>query len=158
MKKIIFCFSAIFISSTLFAQTIVASCKNPEGFGYFHHAGIVSKEDSGFEKDKISGGLTSLVKLPDGKFDIIIVDIRKNIISMTQDGGQIALLRRGSKDATFLHFHPGMVTEIYTFWIDAEGKAKFDILQSKGGDNMPIHKSAVMVGDCSTIHLDLIGN
>ena len=157
MKKSIFCFFAILFSSTLFAQTI-ANCKNPEGFAYFHHAGIVPKKDSGFQKDKITGGLTSLVKLPDGKFDIVIVDIRKEIISMTQDGGRVALLRRGSKDATFLHFHPGMVTEIYTFWIDAEGKAKFDLLQSKGGDKMRIHKSSVMVGDCSSIDFDLIGN
>ncbi len=157
MKKFfLFLISIHFVSSAV-SQTI-ADCKNPDGFAYYHHSGIVPKKESGFQKDKITGGLTSIVKLPDGKFDILIVDIRKKIISMTQDGGRVALLRRGAKDATFLHFYPGMVTEIYTLWVDAEGKSKFDMLQSKGGDNMPIHKSSVMVGDCSSIDFDLIGN
>jgi hypothetical protein len=136
----------------------IADCKNPDGFAYYHHSKIVPKKDSGFQKDKITGGLTSIVKLPDGEFDIVIVDVRKKIISMTQDGGRVVLLRRGSKDASFLHYHPGNVIEIYTLWVDAEGKAKFDLLQSKGGDDMLIHKSSVMVGDCSTINFDLIGN
>jgi len=157
MRNSIFFVFAFCCSAASIAE-IIADCKNPDGYAYYHNAGIVSKKDAGFRNDKITGGLTSIVKLPDGKFDILIVDIRKTIISLSQDGGKIVLLRRGVKDATFLHVSPGMVTEIYTLWVDAEGKFKYDLLQNKGGDSMPIHKSAVMVGDCSPINFELIGN
>lgn len=158
MKKsfLISIFLATFCSLSL-SQTI-ADCSNPEGYAYYHYSGIVTKKDAGFQKDKISGGMTSIVKLPNGKYDILIVDIRKTILSMVNDGGNVVLLRKGNKDATFLHFHPGMVTELYTLWIDSEGKAKFDLIQSKGGDAMPIHKSSVIVGNCNSINFELITN
>jgi hypothetical protein len=154
MKNIFLVFIAFFSTLTL-AQTIT-NCRNPEGYAYYNYSGAISKKDSGFQKDKITGGITSFIKLPDGKFDIAIVDTRKQIISFTQDGGRIALVRNGKKDATFLHFHPGMVIEVYSFWIESDGKAKFSMIQSKGGDSMPIHKSAVLVGDCDVINFTLL--
>ena len=156
MKKIFFCFITFF-STFIFAQTIT-NCRNPVGYAYFNLSGITTKKDSGFQNDKIIGGITSFVKLPDGKFDINIVDIRQQIISFTQDGGRVVLLRSGKKDATFLHFYPGMVIELYSFWVENDGKAKFSIIQSKGGDDMPIHKSSVLVGDCDAINFELIKN
>jgi len=140
-----------------FSQTI-ADCSNPDGYVYFHYSGVVPEKKSGFQKDKISGGITSIVKLPNGKYDILIVDIRKTIISMVNDGGNVILLRKGKKDATFLHVNPGMVIELYTLWIDTDGKAKYDLIQSKGGDGMLLHKSSVMVGNCDSINFDLITN
>ena len=156
MKKIVFFFIA-FYSTLTFAQTIT-NCRNPTGYAYYNHSGVTSKKESGFQTDKITGGITSFVKLPDGKFDINIVDIRKQIISFTQDGGRVVLLRSGNSDATFLHFHQGMVIELYSFWLESDGKAKFSMIQSKGGDNMPIHKSSVLVGDCDAINFSLITN
>jgi hypothetical protein len=157
MIKNLFFIVLIFLSFNIHAQTI-ANCKNPEGYAYYHHQGIVPKKSSGFQEDKITGGITTIKKMANGKFDILIVDIRKKIISMVDDGATVMLLRTGEKDATFLLYFPNMTIEIYTIWIDGEGNQKFDILQSKGGDAMPVHKSAVLVGGCDFIDFNLIGN
>lgn len=144
-------------SMTVHAQEI-ATCQNPKGFAFYHHTpgGIVKKNDAGWVKDEITNGTTTLRKLADGKYDILIVDARKSILSLTQDGGEIILLRRGPDDVTFLHLNPGNVLELYTFWKDGEGAYRFDMLQSKGGGTLPIHKSSVMTGLCSPVKFDLI--
>ncbi len=134
----------------------VATCSNPDGYANYHYRPPMAKRESGFQKDRVSGGLTTLQRLDSGEYDILIVDVRKQVISLRQDGGAIRLLRRGKSDATFLVFFPGMAIELYTFYVDAGGENRFDILQSKGGDNAPIHKSAVLSGSCSMINLDLI--
>lgn len=146
---------SILIASNAFAQA-VASCSDPEGHGYYHHQSAVSKKESGFQQERIRGGLTTLQRLDNGEYDILIVDIRKRVISFRQDGGTVMLLRRGTSDATFLVVFPGMTIELYTFYADAAGSRRFDILQSKGGDGMPIHKSSVMTGICSEMNLLLI--
>jgi hypothetical protein len=156
MIKVIFGFVLFFLNFNSFAQ-IIANCKNPEGYAYYHHQGMVPKKSSGFQDDKITGGITTIKKMPNGKFDILIVDVRKKIISMVEDGGTVMLLRAGEKDATFLLYFPNMTIELYTIWIDSEGNQKFDMLQSKGGDAMPVHKSSVLVGNCDSINFDLIG-
>ena len=95
-------------------------------------------------------------KLNDGNYDILILDGRGELISFRQDGGEIMLIRKGIKDATFIHIHPGMVTAIYTFYRDNNGDNRFDQMQSKGGDNMFIHLSSVLTGKCKPIQFDLI--
>jgi len=52
--------------------------------------------------------------------------------------------------------HPGMVIILYTFYRETDGRERFDILQSKGGDGMPIHVSGVMTGSCSGLNLNLL--
>jgi len=141
--------------TTVSAQTI-AQCGKTEGYALYHYSGIVKKKDSGFTKDTISDGLNTLVKISDGKYDILMVDARKKIISLTQEGGTIILLRKGINDATFMHFYQDRVIEIYTFWNDGDGKAHYDLIQSKGGDYLPLHKSAVLTGDCERIDFKLI--
>ena len=156
MLKFFFLIAAITsITSTVYAQSIT-SCKNPEGYAYYHHSGQVPKSKSGFIKDKITGGMVTLQKVGEKQYDILFADVNNQIISAIGDGGKVMLLRKGKTDATFVHYFSGMVVEIYTFWIDAEGIAKYDLVQSKGGDLMPIHKSSMMVGTCSQIKLDLI--
>lgn len=159
MKKVILKFLTIVtlsIGTTTTWSQVVATCSNPEGYAYYHHAGAVSKKNSGFDKDKINGGMTTIQKMSDGSYDILIVDARKKIMSMTQDGGKVLMLRKGNKDATFLLYFPGNAIELYTLWLDAEGQAKYDYIASKGGDITPIHKSAVMVGRCDGINFNLI--
>lgn len=153
MKKIIILLS--FFIGTAHAQDIV-SCQNPKGNAFYHHHGLVPQSKSGWSEDKITGGVTTLKLMQDGKYDILIVDARKSVISFRQDGGEIVLLRKGKNDATFLHVYPGMAVELYTFWRDPNGKNRFDMLQSKGGDGLQVHKSSVMVGDCSEINFNLI--
>ncbi len=147
----------LLISLPAWAQ-VVAACGNVEGYAYYHHHGVVSKKDSGFTKDKITGGMTTIQKMPDGTFDILIVDARKKIISMVQDEGKVLLLRRGEKDATFLLFFPNNAIEIYTIWVDTEGQKKYDLISSKGGDGTPVHKSSVMNGTCSEINFNVLAN
>jgi hypothetical protein len=134
----------------------IASCRNLKGSSYFHYSGLAAKNQTGWQNDAITGGLTTLQRLEDGKYDIVIVDVRNKIISLRQDGGDVLLVRRGATDATFLHLNPGMTIEIYTFWTDRDGYHKFDLLQSKGGDGMLIHKSSVMIGDCDPINFELM--
>jgi hypothetical protein len=122
----------------------------------FHNYSLVARDKSGFRKAAITGGLTTLQRLENGEYDILFVDVRKQIISYQQDGALVKLLRRGANDATFLVVFPGMTIELYTFYMDADGARRFDILQSKGGDQMPIHESTVMTGTCSQINLNLI--
>jgi hypothetical protein len=137
---------------------VVAACGNVEGYAYYHYAGSVSKKDSGFTKDKITGGMTTIQKMPDGTFDILVVDSRKRIISMVQDGGKVLLLRRGEKDATFMLYFPNNSIDIYSLWIDAEGQKKYDLLSSRGGDSTAVHKSSVMSGLCTELNLNNLPN
>jgi hypothetical protein len=155
MLKKVFLFLIFFGSSLTQAQPIT-SCKNPEGYAHYHYSGQVSKANSGFTKDKITGGMVTLQKVGEKQYDILFVDATKQIISATGDGGVVMLLRKGNKDATFAHFYAGKVLELYTFWIDTNGQPKYDLLQSKGGDLMAIHKSSIMVGTCGAINFSLI--
>ena len=154
-RQIAFFILAALTAVASWAQS-VATCQNPEGYAYFHFSGLVPSEKSGFVQDQITGGLVTLQKVGPRKYDLLFVDASKRIISATGDGGIVTLVRKGSQDATFIHFYPGRVLEVYTFWVDSKGQSKYDILQSKGGDFMPIHKSSVMVGTCANIDFDLI--
>lgn len=138
------------------AAQVVANCGQLEGYSHYPYRPPVPKNQSGFQKDRITGGVTTLQKLPNGEYDILIVDARKQLISYKQDGGKILLLRRGRSDSTFLINFPGMVIELYTFYRDSDGVSRFDVMSSKGGDRMPIHKSSVMTGQCSELNLHLI--
>lgn len=142
------------LATPLADAQVVATCSDPEGHAYYHHTGVVPKQKSGFSTDRITGGLTTLQRLENGEFDVLIVDSRKQVISYKNDGGRVVLLRKGSSDATFLAVFPGMVIELYTFYVDADGVKRYDFMQSKGGDHMPIHKSTLMSGTCSHLNLN----
>lgn len=159
MLKKIFLLSVFALSSNCVVAQTIADCKNPEGYALYHHnKDKTAKVD--FEKDKISGGMLSIQKIKDETYDLLIVDSRKKISSMAQDGGKFLLLRKGKTDATFLLIFPNSSIELYTLWTDASGRNKLDMLQSRGGDetNLLSHKSSLMVGSCETINFNLIGN
>ncbi len=149
-------FFTLLIISPLANSQVITTCFDPEGFAYYHDAGIVGKKDAGWKKDKISDGRLTLKKLPDNKFDIQIFDANKKLFSLKEDGGEIIFMRAGDNDATFLHFYPGKAIEIYTFWQDSTGQFKYDLVQSKGGGSTLVHKSSVLVGSCSKINFDLL--
>lgn len=139
----------------LHAQTI-ANCGPVAGKSFYHYAGSLSKKLSGWDDDRITKGVTTFQKLPDGGYDIMLVDARGKIISLVGDGGKVAPLRAGKKDATFIHLYPGAVIDLFTLWEDNEGQARYDLIQSRGGDGLQIHKSSVLTGKCEFIHFDLI--
>lgn len=133
----------------------VATCKEPSGYSYYHEGGMLSKKDSGFTEDKITGGLFTLVRIGQKEYDLLFVDASKSITSTKQEGGRIQLLRRGRNDATFLVVYPNS-TELFTFYKENNsGSERFDMLQSKGGA-MPIHKSTVMTGSCSGLRFNFL--
>lgn len=142
--------------SSLAGAQNIATCGSVKGYSNYHYAALVSKADSGMTTDQITGGMTTLQRTARGEFDIQIADARKRIISLVQDGGKVLLLRAGHSEATFLHIFPGKVIELYTFWEDSDGGFHVDLIQSKGGDAMPIHKSALMTGHCDVIDFSLI--
>jgi len=149
-------FLLVFLGSSATQAQPITSCKNPEGYAYYHYSGQVSKTNSGFTKDKITGGMVTLQKVGEKQYDILFVDANKKIISAVGDGGNVTLLRKGKADATFAHTYSGKIVELYTFWVDTDGQPKYDLVQSKGGDSMLIHKSAIMVGTCTTIDFNII--
>jgi hypothetical protein len=146
---------SILITSNTFAQA-VAICSDPGGQAFYHHMPMLPKTESGFQQDRITGGFTTLQRLENGKYDILITDARKQVISSRHDGARVLLLRRGKADATFLVAYPGGSIEIYTFYADAGNVRRFDLLSSKGGDRALVHKSSVMTGECSELNLQLV--
>jgi hypothetical protein len=155
MLLIVFSVTAIITTHSAGSADTVATCKEPSGYSYYHEGGMLSKKDSGFTKDKITGGLMTLVRIGPKEYDLLFVDASKSITSTKQDGGRMQLLRRGKNDATFLAVYPNS-TELFTFYKEENsGSERFDMLQSKGGA-MPIHKSTVMTGSCSGLRLNLL--
>ena len=105
-KSILF---VLFMSFTMLSHAQqITKCENPKGYAYFHDAASLQKKDSGWEEDAITGGVTTLQKLGAGNYDIWLVDSRSKVISLRQDGGDVLLVRKGQKDATFVHLQPGM--------------------------------------------------
>lgn len=155
LQAAVIAFALALSISNSFAQDIT-TCVDPEGMAYYHHSGSVSAKDAGWSKDKITDGRLTLKKIADNEYDIFILDATKSLFSLRQDGGQIVLMRAGDQDATFLHFFPGKVIELYTFWRDTKGEFRYDLVQSKGGATTRVHKSAVLVGTCSAIKFDLL--
>lgn len=132
----------------------IASCSNPRGQGYFPEIGIVSEKDSGWSEDYITGGITKLVRLDDGKYDILFVDARKDIISARGDGGHVMVLNQAENVVSILVVYPGKTAEIYTFLSTTSGKLEYIHTLSRAGDGVPITKASVMRGDCDYINFD----
>ncbi len=158
MMKIIALLFALCFSALSHAQAIT-NCKNPVGVGFYHS----NKNKSGktnFDVDEISGGMLSIHKTGKETYDLFVVDSRKKISSMVQDGGKFILLRKGEKDATFILIFPNSSIELYTIWLDDKGKSNLDMMQSRGGDSLlpALHKSSLMLADCDAIKFELIGN
>ncbi len=133
-------------------STDIASCSSPKGKSYVAEVGIVTKEDSGWQDDQISSGITKLVKLSEQNFDIQYVDTRQEIISASQDGGNVVLLNKGKNLISVLVVYPGKTAEVYTFLKNKSGNLEYIHTTSKGGDAVLTTRSSVMVGKCSYIN------
>lgn len=131
----------------------LAVCGPASGHAYYHSAQLVPKKAAGWKADSISGGSVTLTRLGPEEFDILFIDSTKRIISTRNDGGKVLMVRKGAADMTFLVLYPGKAVEFYSFFRNREGDAEYALLQSKGGDELPIHKSSVMVGRCSALSI-----
>ena len=148
----------VFLTATLASLSAqaadIAACSDPSGMGYFPEMGIVKKADSGWADEKISGGITKLTKVAEGEYDILFVDMRKDIISARGDGGAVIPLNRGEKSFSVLVVYPGKTAEVYTFLENASGGLEYLHTLSRAGDGVLIAKASVMQGTCSYIAFD----
>ena len=132
----------------------IASCKDPEGKAYFSFLGNIKKSSTGWDNDKITGGITSL-QLTDGELDITFTDNRKQIFSTKSEGGSVSLVRIGPNNFSVLVYYENNTIEVYTFIKENDGQQIMHQLQSKGGLGL-IHKSSVMISKCDYINFDRI--
>lgn len=146
MKRLILL--ALLLPHLSYAATI-ASCQNPEGHAYFPYAGMNPKDMAGWDKDKITGGITQLVKDENGEFDIQFVDASRQIVSSKEDGAEILPFAMTETSIGFAAIYFGTVVETYTFIKDLSGKNEYLMTQSKVGVIIP--KAGVMRGTCSFI-------
>lgn len=157
MNKLVLVVFLIFSSNSYSVD--IAQCSNPSGKAYYPEIGLTNKSNSGWDNnEKITSGLTKLVKTDKGTFDILFVDVRKRIISTTEDGGQIFKLNRGKDLISFLVVYPQGTAEILTFLINKSGKAEYIDVLSRGGDGVLITKGSVMRGDCDYINFKNIND
>ena len=133
----------------------IAQCSNPSGKGYFPYLGMVQKKSSGWDDEKITGGITTLTKIGKDEYDILFVDSTKRIISSKQDGGKVILLFRGEREISILVVYR-QVVEAYNFYVDNSGKAEYTSVTSRAGDGVMISKATAMRGDCQFVKLDLV--
>jgi hypothetical protein len=155
MKKIISVgFLILSLSQLGFAgEDIIAHGKSPQGKSYFPYSGPVTKKAAGWQDDGITNGVFE-VAVSDGNLDVRYVDAAKRIKSSRADGGQVTVLNKGENEVSVLVYYPRNAIEVYTFYIDNEGKKKFILTQVRGGKNVLISKSAILTGSCSFIYFD----
>jgi hypothetical protein len=153
--RVVILFAALLCSADSFAADI-ASCSNPSGKGYFPEIGLVGKKDSGWSDEKITGGITKVVKLGENEYDILFVDARKDIVSARQDGGRVLLLNQGKNAFSMLVVYPGTTAEVYTFLKNTSGGLEYVHTLSRAGDGVLITKASVMRGDCTYINFDAL--
>lgn len=151
MKRLTF-FAGTILSLSAHASDI-ASCSNPSGKGYYPETGIVKTKDSGWQDEKITGGITKLSR-QGSEYDVLFVDVRKEIISARQDGGEVLLLNKGRTALSVLVVYPGKTAEVYTFLKTTSGKLEYIQTLSRAGDSVRITKASVMRGDCDYINFD----
>jgi len=134
----------------------IASCSNPKGTVYFPELGVVTKKDSGWKSDKISGGITKLSKIGKDDFDILYFDSTNRITSSKESGATILPLSKGKNNISILVIYPGAVAEVYSFIKNNSGTLEYTHVANKGGDAVLIPKSSLMRGECQVINFDLI--
>jgi hypothetical protein len=134
----------------------IASCSDPSGKGYFPEIGLVAKKDSGWSDEKITGGVTKVIKIGENEYDVLFVDTRKEIVSARRDGGRVLLLNRGKNAFSLLVVYPGTTAEVYTFLKSTSGQLEYIQTLSRAGDAVLITKSSVMRGKCSYISFEAL--
>jgi hypothetical protein len=154
MMKFLLVFSALCFSCLAHSAQI-ATCSKPSGYVYFHSAGIVKKEDSGWTTDKVSKGLFSVVQDAEGNTDLLFVDGRDKPFSSKEDGAQVLILQK-SKDSFKVLVHYGDVTEIYSFFKEGKERLRFSYFTTKGGDSVLVPKASLLVGDCTEIAFEKV--
>ena len=100
-------------------------------------------------EDKISAGKFTLTEISEKQFDLLLTDATGRIFSAKQDGGTVLFVGAANTAITILVIYPtSTVTETYTFFRNADGKAEAMWTVNKGG-GAPIMKAAAYRADCN---------
>ena len=138
--------------STVIAQPqVIASCSNPKGKSYYPELGLVKKNTSGWSDDAITGGVTNVKKIGKDKYDVVFLDVTKQIVSSLEDGGNVFLLNKGTNVFSLLVVYPGQTAEIFTFLKNNSNKLEFIQVTSRAGDGVLIAKTSMLRGECEFI-------
>jgi hypothetical protein len=151
MKKLLL---LLFFLPNLAFSEIIAVCENPEGHAYYPFSGLMNKADSGWTKDKITGGITQLVQDNSGKFDILVLDASKTIYSSTQDGGVVLPFAYDNNQVSVMVVFMGETVETYSFIKDNSGNIEFLMTQNKAAGIIP--KITAFRGECSYLDLSKV--
>ena len=146
MRKMLAMFVVVMVvgGSGAVNAEIIAECGAFEGHSYFFEGAFVSADDSGWDKDKISSGSTSIV-LIDKKFDVIFTDIAFKNKSSRADGASVIPLNINKDEAiiTLLVNYEGFSSEFYTY----HGQSKTLVLQQVKINSL-INAAKMMVARC----------
>jgi hypothetical protein len=115
----------------------------------------VPAEKSGWTKNFLSGGKTTLSLSDDGNFDILYVDSTLNISSARADGATVDPIRFGDDEITVTVNYPGQTFEIYSFTRVGGGVLRLTYLQSRGAA-AGFNNGTLMIATCSRIDIELI--
>lgn len=135
-------------------EEIIAHGENPNGKSYFAYEKLVlHKKDAGWKDADMANGVFEVV-VTDGELDVRFVDASKSIKSARSQGAKVMTLNKGKNEATIFVMYPAETIEVYTLYVDNEGKQKFIMTVTKSGDNALITQSSIYTGACSFIHFD----
>jgi hypothetical protein len=126
----------------------IATCGESSGYGYYPKAGLNNNAGK-WTDDAISGGKFTLTQTSEKEFDLLITDSSGRVFSAKQDGGVVALTGAANGAVSVVVSYPATtVTETYTFFRTADGKAEAMWTSNKGG-GAPIIKVTAFRADCS---------
>ncbi|MDB2512322.1 DUF2011 domain-containing protein [Luminiphilus sp.] len=135
-------FSALSVS----AEPVSIQCGASEGWSYYFAGGLVSDEKSGFSKDAITGGKTTLVVDDDGNGDVLFVDSTGSLGSAKQQGGEVIVLNANdTAGMNWLLMYPGGVIENYALNLSTMKVAAW---RNTVG-NLAVAKNSLLVADCT---------
>ena len=127
---------------------VVTSCTELEGYSYFPEGDLVSKKDSGWAKDRITGGRVVVTRTK-GEFDIIFTDAAKRTVSSKEDGATIQKLEERPGTLVLLVIYPRVSVETWVFKIDQSGRGYLMMSQQRFGEAVLLRKYALMRADCA---------
>jgi hypothetical protein len=133
----------------------IATCSNPSGHAYYAHRAPIQKDKSGWTEDAITGGLVTIKRVSEGKYDIMFVDAFKSIRSARAEGGTVIGVRRSSEDAIFVIMYAEGTVETYHLLRDDQGKNIYLSFLDRGAEGQ-LAKASLMMGICSAIDFDSI--
>jgi hypothetical protein len=106
---------------------------------------MVPDSKTGFQKDGISGGKTSVVLTEDTSFDILFIDASGAIKSAVAQGAIVAPMSKGDNGIiSLLMIYPAELIEIYSYDIN---RKKLLLTQHKY-DGIIARKASMFESDC----------